>query len=117
MLASLNKVTLVVMVVSILTFVGVFHEVAHGIVGILYGNQLLGIYIGFPASYAILQGSNLDHSFIYFSGGFTDFMILFVLWLTSWYSEKVRLSFGEKAWLLFVAIWRIVYAFLEMRYF
>lgn len=112
---EMNKETFAFLIIFATVFIGVFHEAAHGFVAILYGNQVVGWYIGFPLSYAILKGTEatLHHPLIGLSGGLIDcigFSLLFI-WARK---PQIKVDLNAKIWLILLALVRLAYGIYEM---
>ena len=111
----MNWQTATVILISVLVFAGVFHELAHCLVAIAYGNECHGIHLGWPYSYADIEGPeySIKKPLIYLSGGMTDAGILALLYWISRKSPSIQLTMSERAWLYFCMIWSVVYAIWE----
>ena len=111
----MNKETFIFLLLLVALYSGVFHETAHGLVAMAYGNKWIGIYIGFPVSYAVLVGTEetLRQPLIGLSGGLTDFFLFLGLFL--WAKRpQIQIGINAKVLLLFLAIFRLIYGFTEM---
>lgn len=65
------------MVTAFLFYSAIIHELAHLLVGLMFGYKFIRIHFGIPWSYVVLSGYNF---WVYLSGGLVNAVGLLLIW-------------------------------------